>query len=173
MRDLLIRALRLVKKLFRHVLSFLEGALPSRGRILVPGWAKTSQGGGNFARDEGTSRSQLLGMVLNFVVVALIYRNVLGKAAQIAPPAVELQRPRAHRGLLLKSVAVTLATVGLFCARQPIALVALIAAAVLMLDHVRPEKVFAMVDWPLLVMFTGLIEAENLATPLAWLCRRV
>ena len=50
----------------------------------------------------------------------------------------------------------TLATVGLFFARQPIALVALIAAAVLMLDRVRPEKVFAMVDWPLLVMFAGL-----------------
>ena len=25
-----------------------------------------------------------------------------------------------------------------------------------MLDRVRPEKVFAMVDWPLLVMFIGL-----------------
>ncbi|MGO9599451.1 MAG: SLC13 family permease [Isosphaeraceae bacterium] len=98
----------------------------------------------------------LLGMVLNFVVVALVYRNVLGKTGQGAPPGHESQRPRVHRSLLLKSVVVTLATVGLFFARQPIALVALIAAAVLMLDRVRPEKVFAMVDWPLLVMFTGL-----------------
>ena len=33
----------------------------------------------------------LLGMVLNFVVVALAYRNRLGKAKQVAPPG---QRPR-------------------------------------------------------------------------------
>ena len=50
----------------------------------------------------------------------------------------------------------TLVTVGLFFAGQPIALVALAAAAVLMLDRVRPEKVYRTVDWPLLVMFAGL-----------------
>ncbi|MEJ7638035.1 MAG: SLC13 family permease [Singulisphaera sp.] len=50
----------------------------------------------------------------------------------------------------------TLVTVGLFFAGQPIALVALAAAGVLMLDRVRPEKVYASVDWPLLVMFAGL-----------------
>ncbi len=65
-------------------------------------------------------------------------------------------RPRVHRGLLIKSVAVTLVTVGLFFAGQPIALVALAAAGVLMLGRVRPEKVYGAVDWPLLVMFAGL-----------------
>ena len=68
----------------------------------------------------------------------------------------ERSRPRVHRGLLVKSVTVTLATVGLFFAGQPIALVALVAAGVLMLGRVRPEKVFRSVDWPLLVMFAGL-----------------
>jgi hypothetical protein len=67
-----------------------------------------------------------------------------------------LPQPRVHRGLLIKSVAVTLVTVGLFFAGQPIALVALIAAAVLMLDRVRPEKVYQAVAWALLVMFAGL-----------------
>ena len=71
-------------------------------------------------------------------------------------PADESPRPRVHRGLLVKSVAVTLVTVGLFFAGQPIALVALAAAGVLMLDRVRPEKVYRAVDWPLLVMFAGL-----------------
>jgi Na+/H+ antiporter NhaD/arsenite permease-like protein len=51
---------------------------------------------------------------------------------------------------------VTLVTVGLFLAGQPIALMALIAAGVLMLDRVRPEKAFEAIDWPLLIMFAGL-----------------
>ena len=50
----------------------------------------------------------------------------------------------------------TLVTVGLFFAGLPIALVALGAAGVLLLDRVRPEKVYGAVDWPLLVMFAGL-----------------
>ena len=66
------------------------------------------------------------------------------------------REPRVHRGLLIKSVAVTLVTVALFFAGQPIALVALVAAGVLLLDRVRPEKVYRSVDWPLLVMFAGL-----------------
>ncbi|MGZ5978563.1 MAG: SLC13 family permease [Isosphaeraceae bacterium] len=61
-----------------------------------------------------------------------------------------------HRGLLLRSVVVTLITVVLFFAGAPIATVALVAAAVLMLDHVRPEKVYDEIDWPPLIMFAGL-----------------
>jgi Na+/H+ antiporter NhaD/arsenite permease-like protein len=57
---------------------------------------------------------------------------------------------------LVKSVSVTLVTICCFFAGQPIALSALIAAGVLMLDRVRPEKVFESIDWPLLVMFAGL-----------------
>jgi Na+/H+ antiporter NhaD/arsenite permease-like protein len=97
-----------------------------------------------------------IGLALNFAVVALVYRKTLTQAGQVPPPAEASSEPRVHRGLLNKSVAVTLITVGLFFAGQPIALVALVAAAVLMLDRVRPEKVYAAIDWPLLVMFTGL-----------------
>ncbi len=50
----------------------------------------------------------------------------------------------------------TLITVGLFFTGQPIALVALAAAGVLMLDRVRPERIYRSIDWPLLVMFAGL-----------------
>jgi Na+/H+ antiporter NhaD/arsenite permease-like protein len=98
----------------------------------------------------------VIGLVLNFVVVALVYRKTLAKSADESPTADESSEPRIHRGLLVKSVVVTLITVGLFFAGQPIALVALVAAAVLMLDRVRPEKVYRAVDWPLLVMFAGL-----------------
>ena len=67
-----------------------------------------------------------------------------------------MQDPSIDSGLLFKSLAVTLVTIGLFFAGQPIALVALVAAAVLMFDRVHPERVYEAIDWPLLVMFTGL-----------------
>ena len=67
------------------------------------------------------------------------------------------REPRVHRRLLIKSRrGGRWSTVGFFFAGQPIALVALAAAAVLMLDRVRPEKVYGAIDWPLLVMFAGL-----------------
>jgi Na+/H+ antiporter NhaD/arsenite permease-like protein len=98
----------------------------------------------------------LIGLILDFVVVALVYREVLSDVGRVPRQAGESSRPRVHRSLLIKSVTVTLITVGLFFAGQPIALVALIAAGVLLLGRVRPEKVFRSVDWPLLVMFAGL-----------------
>ncbi len=98
-----------------------------------------------------------IGLILNFAVVAWIYRRSLSQPSTPATaPGEPIARPRVHRGLLIKSVAVTLGTVGLFFAGQPIALVALAAAGLLMLDRVRPAKVYAAVDWPLLVMFAGL-----------------
>jgi Na+/H+ antiporter NhaD/arsenite permease-like protein len=98
----------------------------------------------------------LIGLALNFAVVAIVYRKVLSDSGRVPRQADESSRPRVHRALLIKSVTVTLVTVGLFFAGQPIALVALIAAGVLLLGKVRPEKVFRSVDWPLLVMFAGL-----------------
>jgi Na+/H+ antiporter NhaD/arsenite permease-like protein len=98
----------------------------------------------------------LIGLLINFVVVALVYRNSLREIGQESPQENEGPRTRVYRPLLIKSVAVTLITVGSFFAGQPIALVALAAAGVLMLDRVRPERVYRSIDWPLLVMFAGL-----------------
>jgi Na+/H+ antiporter NhaD/arsenite permease-like protein len=97
----------------------------------------------------------LVGLVMTYLVVSVVYRDDLDEVAE-GPPAGDLPAPRVHPGLMLKSLAVALATVGLFFAGLPIALVALGAAAVLMLGRVRPEKVYRSVDWPLLVMFAGL-----------------
>src|SRR6202041_1635074 len=60
------------------------------------------------------------------------------------------------RELLPKGVAVLVAMVILFFAGAPIELVALGAGAVLMLGRVRPERLYAQIDWSLLVMFAGL-----------------
>jgi Na+/H+ antiporter NhaD/arsenite permease-like protein len=98
----------------------------------------------------------VIGLVLNFAVVVLLSRKSLGRAGGAPPPAGESTPTRVHRGLLIKSIAVTAATVGLFFSGQPIALVALAAAGVLMLSRIRPEKVYTRVDWPILVMFIGL-----------------
>ncbi|MGZ3334390.1 MAG: anion transporter [Isosphaeraceae bacterium] len=98
----------------------------------------------------------LVGLAINFVVVALVYRRTLRRATAARPTDEEEPRPVVHRGLLLWSVVVTLVTVVLFFAGAPIATVALVAAAVLMLDRVRPERVYDEIDWPLLIMFAGL-----------------
>jgi Na+/H+ antiporter NhaD/arsenite permease-like protein len=100
----------------------------------------------------------LIGLSLDFAIVALVYRNTLRESGPVTPPEDDAPqiRTRVYRPLMVKSVAVTLITIVLFFAGQPIALVALAAAGVLMLDRVRPERVYRSIDWPLLVMFAGL-----------------
>jgi Na+/H+ antiporter NhaD/arsenite permease-like protein len=103
----------------------------------------------------------LLGLLINFAIVALVYRRSLRETAPELAHEDDAPRTRVYRGLLWKSVTVTLITVGLFFAGQPIALVALVAAGALMLDRVRPERIYRSIDWPLLVMFAGLFVAVH------------
>jgi Na+/H+ antiporter NhaD/arsenite permease-like protein len=107
----------------------------------------------------------LIGLAIDFAIVAFVYRNVLRSAEERAPvPGRSLllstsavpPRPRVHPGLAVKSAAVALATIILFFAGAPIAPTALGAAAVMMLGRVRPAKIYRAVDWPLLIMFMGL-----------------
>ena len=98
----------------------------------------------------------LIGLVINFAIVALVYRTVLREGGPAAREDEDTPQIRIFRPLLIKSIAVTAITVGLFFAGQPIALVALVAAGVLMLDRIRPDRVYRSIDWPLLVMFAGL-----------------
>jgi Na+/H+ antiporter NhaD/arsenite permease-like protein len=97
-----------------------------------------------------------IGLALNFAVVAMVYRKALQQVPKSPPREDDSSSLPVHHGLLTKSVAVTLVAVCLFFAGQPIALVALAAAGVLMLERIRPEKVYRTIDWPSLVMFAGL-----------------
>lgn len=97
-----------------------------------------------------------VGLMINFVVVALVYHRRLRVVTEAFPTDEGELRAAVDGRLLWKSVAVALATVALFFSGAPIATVALVAAAVLMLDRVRPEKVYEAIDWPLLIMFAGL-----------------
>jgi Na+/H+ antiporter NhaD/arsenite permease-like protein len=89
--------------------------------------------------------------------VALVFRRALANelvAAEGLTAADPLGPP--NRELLPKGIAVLLGLIVLFFCGAPIAPVALGAGAVLMLGRVRSERLYAQVDWSLLVMFAGL-----------------
>lgn len=96
------------------------------------------------------------GLVLNFLIVALVYRRALRIVGTTDEAAATAPRVRAHRPMLKRGALVATATILLFFAGLPTASVALVAAAVLMLDGLRPDRLMKAVDWPLLVMFAGL-----------------
>jgi Na+/H+ antiporter NhaD/arsenite permease-like protein len=112
----------------------------------------------------------LLGLVLNFLVVALIYRSRLvgpARRESTGPKAgpdprttngvkQSLPNSSAHRWLRYKSFSVTGTAVVLFFTGLPLELIALGAAALMLIGRVKPEKVYRKIDWGLLVMFTGL-----------------
>ena len=109
----------------------------------------------------------ILGLGLTYLVVCLVYGGRLAapkeQDARDKDEALAggnhnegLPRSRAHARLQVKAVAVTVIAVTLFFTGLPLELVALGAAAVLLLDRIKPAKVYRQVDWNLLVMFTGL-----------------
>ena len=64
---------------------------------------------------------------------------------------------RVNRGLLWKSVLVAVGMILFFFLGWPVPKVAIVAGALLLITRrVKPEKVYAHVDWGLLVMFAGL-----------------
>jgi Na+/H+ antiporter NhaD/arsenite permease-like protein len=108
----------------------------------------------------------LMGLVLGYGITLLAYRRAL-QATPLDPNKQEGKREGnkveervpdgwRHAVLLIKSLVVTIAAIVLFFAGFPMAIVALGAAAILLLDRVKPEKVYNRIDWSLLVMFAGL-----------------
>ena len=102
----------------------------------------------------------LIGLVIDFLVIAIIYRQALSPLATnvLTGPALPDRPPhgRAVIWLLRKSVAVALVTVILFFCGLPIALVAIGAAGLLMLNRLRPQRIYREIDWTLILMFIGL-----------------
>ena len=93
-------------------------------------------------------------------MTAWIYRGALKAAAKgdAAPELIERpSRLNAKKTpFLVKSLIVTLAAVVLFFLGAPMHLVALGAAALLLLERLKPVKVYRHIDWGLLLMFAGL-----------------
>jgi Na+/H+ antiporter NhaD/arsenite permease-like protein len=101
----------------------------------------------------------LAGLVVDYAVVALAFRRSL--TSELPDTAALSVMPRDPAGdpdrrLLPKGVAVLLGLVLCFFGGAPIELVALGAAAVLMLGRIEPQRLYAQIDWNLLVMFAGL-----------------
>jgi Na+/H+ antiporter NhaD/arsenite permease-like protein len=95
-----------------------------------------------------------IGLIVCVAILALMYRAEFRGAVKFdALP----QPVPVDRALLIKSLAVSLAMVVFFFLGWPIAKVAIVAGAILLITRrVRPEDVYAQVDWSLLVMFAGL-----------------
>jgi Na+/H+ antiporter NhaD/arsenite permease-like protein len=106
----------------------------------------------------------VLGLVAAFFLTAWVYRGALkagdvgegnGKGGDAIPK--DAARVNAKKApFLIKSLVVTLIAVVLFFIGAPMHLVALGAAAVLLLDRLKPDKIYRHIDWGLLLMFAGL-----------------
>jgi Na+/H+ antiporter NhaD/arsenite permease-like protein len=106
-------------------------------------------------------------------VVWLVYRRQLPAAL---PPASLAAHFPVHHALMRKTILAVVVMLGAFLAGVPVAVVAIAgAAASLLTRRVKPHKVYREVDWPLLVLFTGLFvliagieEARLTAGLFAW-----
>ncbi|HWP35076.1 MAG TPA: SLC13 family permease [Thermodesulfobacteriota bacterium] len=99
----------------------------------------------------------LAGLLLDLAVLALVYRRELFGPPR--PPLVVAARlrPRVRRPLLWHALAVCTGLLAAFLAGVPVAVAAVAAAALLLVTtNVRPRRVYAQVDWGLLVLFAGL-----------------
>lgn len=95
-----------------------------------------------------------IGLIICVTILFLIYREEFRGRAKVLVllPIMELDR-----ALLAKSLIVSVAMMIFFFAGWPLAEVAVVSAAVLLITRrVHPEDVYKQVDWSLLVMFAGL-----------------
>ena len=109
------------------------------------------------------------GLLVTFALIAVIYRKEFAPSAE--PLNIEVRRPRVNRVLMWKSLIASALMIFFFFAGWPIAKVAIVAGACLLITRrVKPEKVYHEIDFSLLVLFAGLfiviagIEKTTLAT---------
>jgi Na+/H+ antiporter NhaD/arsenite permease-like protein len=92
-------------------------------------------------------------VILLLLILALHWTEFRGNEV------LDLQRPRrrANRALVARSLFATLAVIALFFAGQPPAKVAIVVGAFLLLTRrVKSRRIYAEIDWSLLLMFAGL-----------------
>jgi Na+/H+ antiporter NhaD/arsenite permease-like protein len=95
-----------------------------------------------------------IGLALTVALIAFAYRSEFWTLQRLRG---EPQRAHANWPIITKSIAVSLAMVAGFFAGLAPALVAIVAGAVLLLTRrIKSEKIYAEIDWTLLLMFAGL-----------------
>ena len=98
------------------------------------------------------STATITGNPQNILIGTLSHISYVSFAASLAPTTA-----RYHRVLMWRAMAATTLVVALFFAGQPPAKVAIIVSGLLLLTRrVRSERVYAEIDWSLLLMFAGL-----------------
>lgn len=96
----------------------------------------------------------LIGTLLAVALLVLLYRAEFRDTGKLEVPA---HRVTIDRALLYKSLTASLALFVAFFAGVPVAKGAMVAGALLLITRrINPEKVYAHIDWSLLVMFSGL-----------------
>jgi Na+/H+ antiporter NhaD/arsenite permease-like protein len=96
----------------------------------------------------------ILGLAVDAALIWLVFRRELHTTTTDPAP---LRAIRPHRPLLIKTLVVAAAVLAGFLAGYNTALVAVAgAAALLVTRRVRPRKVYAAIDWDLLMLFIGL-----------------
>lgn len=94
------------------------------------------------------------GLIAVLALISLFYRKEFLTRELLPQPVL---RAHYHRPIIAKTVLVTLAMVALFFLGQPVAKVAIVGGAILLLTRrVNPTRIYREIDWPLLVMFVGL-----------------
>lgn len=96
-----------------------------------------------------------IGLGLTVLLILLVWRReFFTRARLIAPPA---RRVRPNRPTIIKALVVSALLIAAFFAGVAPAKAALIAGAVLLATRrIRSEKIYAEIDWTLLLMFAGL-----------------
>ena len=98
----------------------------------------------------------LVGLIVDYAIIAYIYRGQLGLIRR-TPSTGTLRRAHRPRLLMWKSVALALGVLLGFICGYPTYLVALAAGALaLFTRRIKPERVYHLIDWTLLLMFAGL-----------------
>ncbi len=95
-----------------------------------------------------------IGLIVTAALIALFHRAEFAGAAQLkAPPP----RADANRGLAIRAVLATLALIALFFAGVAPAKAAIVIGGLLLLTRgLKSRRVYAEIDWSLLLMFAGL-----------------
>jgi Na+/H+ antiporter NhaD/arsenite permease-like protein len=96
----------------------------------------------------------LVGLVLTAALIALLHRTEFADGATFDA---RTPRVRVNQALMWRSLAAVGAVIALFFAGQPPAKAAVIIGALLLLTRrVKSARVYAEIDWSLLLMFAGL-----------------
>jgi Na+/H+ antiporter NhaD/arsenite permease-like protein len=109
-----------------------------------------------------------IGLVLTIILVALFNPREYWTRKRLGEPTLASHY---HGWLVAKSVLVTISMIVLFFVSQPVAKVAIVSGALLLLTRrVEAKKVYEEIDGPLLLMFAGLFVVvagveRNVLTP--------